>query len=226
MCGILVIVGRREVKSKVCCAVVSWVAHLMHIEWLTVYVYKYSGDRITCQKSHSERGETRAPCLAHPSSVRSSDSHLRILKYSCSYPTCTQKVFFTTTTLQSSTLCCMFACPSFRTLITGIRWYDFTIFFFVTHEFSKHTCCCMFPKTELWLKHFIYFRVLIYIRLSSLYYIMDRLNRTKRPVQNRDMPEAQSGRLIITLHELRVPVVCTCVDCDCYSSERPYRQSL
>ena len=32
MCGILVIVGRREVKSKVCCAVVSWVAHLMHIE--------------------------------------------------------------------------------------------------------------------------------------------------------------------------------------------------
>ena len=84
----------------------------------------------------------------------------------------------------------------------------------------------MFPKTELWLKHFIYFRVLIYIRLSSLSYIMDMQNRTKRHVQNRDMPEAQSGRLIIMLHELRVPVVCTCVDCNCYSAERPYRQSL
>ena len=100
------------------------------------------------------------------------------------------------------------------------------IFFYITHEFSEHTCCCMFPKTELWLKHFIYFRVLIYIRLSSLSYIMDMLNRTKRHVQNRDMPEAQSGRLIIMLHELRVPVVCTCIDCNCYSAERPYRQSL
>ena len=100
------------------------------------------------------------------------------------------------------------------------------IIFFVTHEFSKHTCCCIFPKTELWLKHFIYFRVLIYIRLSSLSYIMDMLNRTNRHVQNRDTPEAQSGRLIIMLHELRVPVVCTRVDCNCYSAERPYRQSL
>ena len=120
----------------------------------------------------------------------------------------------------------MFACPSFRTLITGIRWYDFTIFFFVTHEFSRHTCCCMFPKTELWLKHFIYFRVFIYIRLSSLSYIMDMPNRIRRHIQNRDMPEAQSGRLIIMLHELRVPVVCTCIDCNCYSAECPYRQSV
>ena len=90
---------------------------------------------------------------------------------------------------------------------------------------GTHAVVC-FPKTELWLKHFIYFRVLIYVRLSSLSYIMDMLNRTKRHVQNRDMPEAQSGRLIIMLHELRVPVVYTRVDCDCYSAERPYRQSL
>ena len=93
------------------------------------------------------------------------------------------------------------------------------IFFYITHEFSEHTCCCMFPKTELWLKHFIYFRVSIYIRLSSLSYIMDMLNRTKRHVQNRDTPEAQSGRLIIMLHELRVPVACTCIDCNCYSAD-------
>ena len=39
MCGILVIVGRREVKSKVCCAVVSWVAHLTHIGKYTIYTY-------------------------------------------------------------------------------------------------------------------------------------------------------------------------------------------